>query len=336
MIRTAESVKRGHPDKVCDQIADKILDECLIQDKTSKVALEVMGGHGIVTVTGEVTTCAYVDIRKIVKQVYKDIGYTNEIGVQVNVVSQSPDIFKGVKKGGAGDQGVMVGYACSENKGMIPQELMYSRYITGQLETLQEDYDFILPDGKAQITLKDDKITRIVISNQTTDEQKLKEVVKKEILSSLKKEMTKGCRVYINPTGKFEQGGFDADSGVTGRKIVCDAYGPRVPVGGGAFSGKDPSKVDRSAAYMARKIAVDYLKKYKAKEVFVYLAYSIGKAQPMQATAKICFDDKTIFKEIKEYDLTPNGIIDFLNLKEPIYYATAKNGHFGQGFRWDK
>lgn len=339
MIRTAESVKRGHPDKICDQISDAILDECLKQDKNSRAAIEVMGGHGIITVCGELTTNAYVDIREVVMKVYKDIGHNDDnIGVQVNVVKQSPDISQGVDTGGAGDQGVMVGYACNDNKAMIPHELYLARLITNGLEELQSYSDKVLPDGKAQVTIDDNnQAIKIVISNQTTDEADLKKRIMDHIIPPIPK--AKGCEIFINPTGKFLIGGFDADTGLTGRKIVIDAYGPRVAVGGGAFSGKDPSKVDRSAAYMARHVAVKLLKQWEAQEVTVKVAYCIGKAEPMMANAIIIKSDAVIEKELDKQQFTPKNIIKTLKLKDPKYvnyYKTAQHGHFGNGFIWDK
>jgi S-adenosylmethionine synthetase len=322
-MRTAECVSPGHPDKVCDQISDAILDECLKQDPDSRVAIETMGGHGIVTITGELTTKAYVDMAGIAKKVYREIGYTDEIGVQVNVVSQSPDIAQGVDTGGAGDQGIMVGFASKENEQMIPQELYLARKILK--EVLDLGYG---PDGKSQVTLDSEgNIVKLVISVQHKENQDIKPV---------KALANKYCKDnVVNGTGKFVLAGFAADAGVTGRKIVNDAYGPQVPVGGGAFSGKDPSKVDRSAAYMARRIAVDYLKKFKADAVIVKIAYSIGVAEPLMAQAEIYKDDRVTILEIKDYDLTPKGIIKYLRLKKPIYRKTAEWGAFGNNFGWE-
>lgn len=341
MLKTAESVKRGHPDKICDQISDAILDECLKQDENSRVAIEVMGGHNNIYVCGELTTKAYVNIHEIAKKVYKDVGYKDNIGVITNIVSQSSDISQGVDIGGAGDQGIMVGYGCNDNKAMIPTELYLAREITLMLEGLQDEK--ILPDGKAQVTLNsDNKILKMVISNQTTDEDYLKDAIRRRIFAdeSIKAHLAPETEIYINPTGKFEIGGFEADTGLTGRKLVVDNYGPQVSLGGGCFSGKDPSKVDRSGAYMARKIAVDCLKKYEAEEALVKLAYVIGKADPAMAIAIV--KTKTGEKFINlltdgeaKYDLSPKGIINFLELKNPIYYKTAQHGHFGHNFKWD-
>lgn len=341
MIKTAESVKRGHPDKICDQISDAILDECLKQDENSRVAVETMGGHGKIYICGEITTKAIVDFKSAAKNVYKDVGYSPDaVEVIDNVSVQSPDIAMGVDNGGAGDQGIMVGYACAKNHGMVPHELYLARKMTMLVEKLQDDK--ILPDGKAQVTLDDnDKIIAMVISNQTKDEKYFEEMIKEKVLSDeeINDAITPDTKIFINPTGKFEIGGFDADTGLTGRKLAVDNYGPNVPLGGGCFSGKDPSKVDRSAAYMARKIAVDYLKKYGADEVLVKLAYIIGRAEPAMASAVLKIKGEEKFINLLEdgngYDLTPRGIINFLNLKRPIYFETSKHGHFGHGFRWE-
>jgi S-adenosylmethionine synthetase len=341
-MRTAEAVSKGHPDKICDQISDAILDDILKQDPDARVAIETMGGHGIITLTGEVTTTAYCDMASIAKKVYKDIGYKDEVGVQVNVVTQSPDISQGVDTGGAGDQGIMVGYACNDNEEMIPQELYLARKL---LDLVLKNKD-LGPDAKSQITLNEDKISRIVLSVQHREDTKLDEIKETlyNILDTWGYEKSDDCQVIVNGTGKFVVGGFTADTGVTGRKIVQDAYGPQVQVGGGAFSGKDPSKVDRSAAYMARYLAVQILKEEPhASEATVKIAYSIGVARPLMVSVEL--KDSTGWTKAEEeyldnflesYDLTPQGIIKFLDLKKPIYQITSENGHFGHGFNWDK
>lgn len=341
MIKTAESVKRGHPDKICDQISDAILDECLKYDSASRVAVETMGGHGKIYICGEITTNAVIDFKKIAKDVYQEVGYDpKEVEVVNNLVVQSPDIAMGVDAGGAGDQGIMVGYATYANKDMIPEELYLARRITMLIERMEDEK--ILPDGKAQVTLdKDNKIIKLVISNQTRDEEYFKKAVKNNILTDteIAKAIKENTQIYINPTGKFELGGFEADTGLTGRKLVVDNYGPQISLGGGCFSGKDPSKVDRSAAYMARKIAVDYLKIFEADEVLVKLAYVIGHPDPAMAAILLTLGQEKKFIDLlennKRYDLTPKGIIDFLDLKKPIYYKTSQHGHFGHGFKWD-
>lgn len=340
-MRTAESVSPFHPDKLADQISDAILDDILKQDPDARVAIETMGGHGIITITGELTTKAYCYMDRIAKKVYKDAGYTDDIGVQVNVVSQSPDIAQGVDTGGAGDQGIMVGYACNENEAMIPQELYLARKILQSVLEVRE----LGPDGKSQVTLNDEgKISRLVISVQEEGVLETEPIVM-QVLNDYKDYFSEDCKVIVNGTGKFVQGGFDADTGLTGRKIVNDAYGPQVPVGGGAFSGKDPSKVDRSAAYMARKIAVDKLKEYKAEDVIIEIAYSIGIAKPLMVSGRVRINDNIKMPSVwvdldsddfKSYDLTPQGIIKYLDLKKPIYQETAKWGAFGTGQGWDK
>lgn len=323
MIRTAESVSPMHPDKICDRVSDAILDECLKQDPYSRVAAETMGGHGIITITGEFTTSAYVNVRKVV---YSLLG--DKYGVQVNIVEQSPEIARGVDTGGAGDQGIMVGYACDETPELMPLEVILSRELNRFIFNKYGKKN----DGKTQVTLDSatGQIFSIVASFQNISKKDLIKDVKQ--WGKKKKLNLKKTQIYCNPTGDWQIGGFEADTGVTGRKLMVDNYGPRVPVGGGCFSGKDPTKVDRSAAYMARRIAVDYLKKYKAKEVFSYLAYAIGKAEPLQATVIVDGNEM----QITSYNLTPKGIIDFLDLRKPIYEKTARYGHFGNGFKWDK
>ena len=315
MVRTAEVVTPRHPDKICDRISDAILDACLKQDPDSRVAIETMGGHGIITVTGELTTKAFVDIPAVVKKVYG-----RDIGVQTNIVIQSPEISQGVDTGGAGDQGIMIGYACDDNEEMVPQEYYLARKLA---QRIYEEYPF---DGKTQVTLLDGGKARVVASFQNTTTKKLEDLCTRffKVLDIEIKSL------HCNPAGDWSLGGFDADAGLTGRKLAVDNYGPRVPLGGGAFSGKDATKVDRSAAYMARRIAVDYLKEFKAKEVLVRLAYAIGHDQPLEATAIV--DGSTTV--IRDYDLSPKGIIKFLDLKKPIFSKTAEWGHMGNNFKW--
>ncbi len=325
MIKTAESVTKAHPDKICDQISDAILDACLEQDPKSRVAIETLGGHGVITVCGELTTKAYVNIREIAKNVYKDCGYDEEIGVVVNVVEQSQEIGHGVDQDGAGDQGIMVGYATSETPEMLPLEMVLSRKLTKAMGR---------HDGKAQVTVKDGKIENILTS--LCDNGKMKDVKLEAVVNSFKKYFPAGKTVkdlwLQNPNGKWTIGGFAADTGLTGRKLAVDNYGPNIPLGGGCFSGKDATKVDRSAAYMARKIAVDYLKKRRAKEVFVHIAYAIGVAKPLMAVVTI----DRVQEEIKGYDLRPSAIIKFLHLRKPQFRKTAEYGHFGNNFLWDR
>ncbi len=319
MYRTAEFVTPKHPDKLCDQISDTILDACLREDKNSRVAVETMGGHGIITVTGEITSKANVDIRKAVKSIIK-----NDIGIQINIVKQSSEISGGVDSGGAGDQGIMIGYACNDNPELIPQEAYLAR---GLCRFIYKEYPV---DGKTQITLKGNIIIAVVASFLNTQVSKLKKLVFR--WASINKLNLNQATIHLNPAGNWHNGGFNADTGLTGRKLVVDNYGPRIPLGGGAFSGKDATKVDRSAAYMARRIAVDYIRKFGAKEVFVRLAYVIGIVEPIEATAYA--DGREL--PVSLYDLSPQGIIKYLDLCKPIYAKTAQWGHFGNGFNWDK
>jgi len=329
MLRTAENVTFGHSDKVCDQISDAILDECLKQDPNTRAGIEVCGGHGQLFITGEVTTTANFDAAQIARDLYKEIGYKEQLKIMVNIVKQSPDIARGVDTGGAGDQGIMVGYATSETEEFLPREHVLANKLARKLEEVRLKGDtalakILMPDAKAQITLDNGNVDTVVISTQHkegVDQAQLKEWIINEIVKPIVPEYK---TIFINPAGSFVQGGFEADAGLTGRKIIVDNYGPQIPVGGGCYSGKDPSKVDRSAAYMARYLAVEYLKKYKAKEVLVKLAYAIGYPQPIMATAQVDGE----FIEIKGYDLSPRGIITKLNLKKPQYKARARYGFF--------
>ena len=318
--KTAESVSPKHPDKLCDQISDAILDAYLKQDSNARVAAETCGGHGVVFVTGEITSTADdVDIEKIVKRIAGD-----DLEVHTKIVKQSPEIAQGVDTGGAGDQGIMIGYACDETPELLPREVVLSRRLN------QFIYDKHPYDGKTQVTIAPDgSIDSIVASFQNVEKSELEKLVREFIKDN---NLEGKLELHINPAGDWHQGGFDADTGLTGRKLIVDNYGPRVAIGGGCYSGKDPSKVDRSAAYMARRIAVDYLKKRHAHEVLVRLAYAIGYAEPLEKT--VIIDGKP--EEIEGYDLTPNGIIKYLDLKRPIYEATARYGHYGEGFDWDK
>jgi S-adenosylmethionine synthetase len=319
-FKSAESVSPGHPDKLCDQISDAVLDAYLAKDPDARVAVETTGGHGKVFVVGEVTSTGHPDIEPIVKRLAGDVD------VEVRLVKQSPEIAQGVDTGGAGDQGIMVGYACADTPELLPLEVVLSRRLN---QFLYDKWPF---DGKTQVTLRDGKIESAVASFQNAPKDKLKAAVEQWLDEEELANPVDGVKLHINPAGDWQQGGFDADTGLTGRKLVVDNYGPQVPIGGGCFSGKDPSKVDRSAAYMARRIAVDYLNKHSAKEVFCYLAYAIGEAQPLEAT--VIVDGKQ--QVVEGYDLTPKGIIKFLDLKRPIYEPTARYGHFGHPeFAWE-
>ncbi len=320
--RTAESVSPGHPDKICDQISDAVLDAYLAQDPTSRVAVEAVGGHGKVFVVGEVTSTGHVDVEPIIKRIAGD-----DVETEVRIVKQSPEIAGGVDTGGAGDQGIMVGYACNETDELLPLEVVLSRKLNQFL------YATWPHDGKTQVTLRDGQIESIVASFQHAAQADLQTQVEAWVQQEPLAVAADKVSLHINPAGDWEQGGFDADTGLTGRKLVVDNYGPGIPIGGGCFSGKDPSKVDRSAAYMARSIAVDYLKKHDAKEVYCYLAYAIGYAEPLEAT--VIVDGKQ--QLVTGYDLTPAGIIQHLDLRRPIYEQTARYGHFGHPeFPWEQ
>jgi S-adenosylmethionine synthetase len=314
MLKTAECVSPGHPDKMCDRISDAVLDAYLEQDPKSRVAVEAVGSHGKIFVTGEVTSKAKdVDICSIVNSIVD-----GEYDLSVHVVEQSPEIAQGVDTGGAGDQGIMTGYATRETDTYMPKEYELAR---GLCQAAYEKYPY---DGKTQVTINaTGEVDSVVCSFQNAPTEDLRKLVEDNI---------PGAKEYhINPAGEWSQGGFDADAGLTGRKIIIDNYGPEIAVGGGAFSGKDPSKVDRSGAYMARRVAVDYLEKYpEAQTVLVKLAYAIGHPEALMAVAVV----DGVPEEIEGYDLTPNGIKSFLQLDAPIYKDTAAWGHFGRGFNW--
>jgi len=309
-IKTCEFVSPKHPDKTCDLIADSLLDTFLRGDPKSRVAIEVMGGHGHVSVSGEVTSGAEVDIPRLVKSIAGE-----DYEVKVYITKQSPEIARGVDDGGAGDQGIMVGYATSETENFMPLEYELARDLCRKI---YEKYPY---DGKTQVTIKDKKVKTVVASFQNT---------KKAELEKLVRGLIKAEEYLINPAGDWRVGGFDADSGLSGRKIVVDNYGPEVGVGGGSFSGKDFTKVDRSAAYMARRIAVDYLQKFGAGKVRTKLAYAIGKKEPVMAVAEV--DGRIV--EISGYDLSPRGIYNFLDLGRVKWADTAAWGHFGRNFSW--
>jgi S-adenosylmethionine synthetase len=318
--RTAESVSPKHPDKIADQISDAILDAHLREDPYARVAVDVAGGHGKVFVTGEVTSRAtQVDVEAIVKRLAGDVE------VIEHIAAQSPEIAAGVDTGGAGDQGIMIGYATSETAEFLPLEVVLARRLN---QYIFADWPY---DGKTQITLDGDTIVQIVASFQHAPQAELQRLVQNWLQDDDLAQVGTNLQVHVNPCGDWAIGGFDADAGLTGRKLAVDNYGPRIPVGGGAFSGKDASKVDRSAAYIARKIAITYLKARQAKEVYVRLAYAIGVVEPLEVTVII----DGVAEKGEGYDVTPNGIIESLQLRRPIYEETARYGHFGHGFDWE-
>jgi S-adenosylmethionine synthetase len=363
---TSESVSEGHPDKVCDQISDSVLDEILAHDPTARVACESFVTTGLALVGGEITTNHYVDVQRIVRNVIKSIGYT-EAGVGFDadscsvlsaIHSQSPDIAQGVDTGGAGDQGMMFGYACSETPEFMPMPIMLAHKLVKRLSDIRKkhknDMPYLRPDAKSQVTIEYEgkrplRIDTIVISTQHAARMKqstiksdvIEHVVKKVIPAHL---LDKKTRYFVNPTGKFEVGGPHGDSGLTGRKIIVDTYGGRAPHGGGAFSGKDPTKVDRSAAYAARHVAKNVVAAGLASECQIQVAYAIGVADPVSILVQTfgtgVLPDHEIAQIIrKEVDMRPLDIIKRLNLRRPIYRKTASYGHFGRNekeFTWEK
>jgi S-adenosylmethionine synthetase len=333
-IYTVESVTSGHPDKVCDQISDAILDTCLAQDPNSRVAVEAFGGHNVLVIGGEITSNAKVDYESVARKVYKDIGYDQELKILTNVVQQSPDISQGVDTGGAGDQGIMYGFAVNETPEFLPEAVVKVHKLSKGLEDLRKNKDilWLKPDGKTQITVKDKKIKTVLVSCQH-QESVSNEEIKNTLIEKLIKPIIgdiSGIEILINPTGKFCQGGFEADTGLTGRKIMVDTYGGLIPHGGGCFSGKDPTKVDRSGAYMARFTAKNIVFQGLAKQCLVSVAYAIGKAEPLMIQA-INEDGESLSNIInKNFDFRPKAIIEKLDLKKPIYQKTASYGHFGK------
>ncbi len=368
---TSESVTEGHPDKLCDRISDEVLDEVIRQDPTGRVACETFVTVGLVIVGGEITTSAYVDIHKLVRNAIKDIGYTkSEYGfcydscAILNAIgSQSPDIAQGVDTGGAGDQGLMSGYACKETKALMPMPIELSHKLTQQLAKVRKKniLPYLGPDGKSQVTIeyrdgKPYRIDAIVVSTQHTEEilarggmkitkKSIDEIIDKVVMPILPKKMIdRNTKFYVNPTGKFVIGGPQSDTGMTGRKIIVDTYGGMAAHGGGAFSGKDPTKVDRSACYMTRYIAKNVVASGLAEKCTLQVAYAIGVAQPVSLTVFCDKTNKVSEERIEElikkhFDLTPQGMIKELDLLRPIYAKTSAYGHLGRNdkdFTWEK
>ncbi|MBU8934639.1 MAG: methionine adenosyltransferase [candidate division Zixibacteria bacterium] len=368
---TSESVTEGHPDKLCDQISDGVLDEVLRQDKHGRVACESFATVGLVIVGGEITTHAYVDIDSLVRGIIRDIGYTNPAygfsydacSVLNAIGSQSPDIAQGVDVGGAGDQGLMSGYACRETKELMPLPIILAHKLCLRLAKVRKNgtLPYLGPDGKSQVTVEYDdnkprRIDTVVVSTQHTEDildrtgkkitnKSRAEIIDKVILPILPKRMVdRKTRFLVNPTGKFVIGGPKADTGMTGRKIIVDTYGGMATHGGGAFSGKDPTKVDRSASYAARYVAKNIVASGLADKCSIQLAYAIGVAEPVSmmvftdGTQKV--PEERIVELIKKhFNLTPQGIIKQLDLLKPIYGRTAAYGHFGRNektFSWEK
>ncbi len=368
---TSESVTEGHPDKLSDQISDGVLDDLLAQDPMSRVACETFVTVGLVVVGGEITTKGFVDIQRLVRQIVKEIGYTkpgygfsyDSCAILNAIGSQSPDIAQGVDTGGAGDQGLMTGYACDETPELMPMPIMLAHRLCRKLtETRQHNVlPFLGPDGKSQVTIdyvngKPARCEAIVLSSQHDESildntgKKITEQARQQMIDTIIKPIVPAAmldantKIYVNPTGKFVIGGPQSDTGMTGRKIIVDTYGGMASHGGGAFSGKDPTKVDRSAAYMARYIAKNIVASGLATRCTVQLAYAIGVPEPVSI---MVYTDKTsqvseerLIELIrKHFALTPKGIIDMLLLRRPIYRKTAAYGHFGRTepeFSWEK
>ncbi len=361
---TSESVSEGHPDKVSDQISDAILDAMLAQDPNSRVAVETMVTTGLAVISGEVTTEAYIDVQEVVRDVIREIGYTkpgyrfdaDSCGVMVSIHQQSPDIAMGVDRLGAGDQGMMFGYASRETDTYMPMSLQYAHDLVRELADIRKNttnMPYLRPDSKSQVTVEYDKnnkplrIHTIVVSTQhdeDVEQEKIKQDVRKYLIPRVipQELMDDKTILHVNPTGKFVIGGPHGDTGLTGRKIIVDTYGGRGAHGGGAFSGKDASKVDRSAAYAARHIAKNIVAAEIADECLIQLAYAIGIAEPVSInvntyrTGKIS-DDKLVALIKKIFDCTPDGIIRRFDLRKPIFRKTAAYGHFGRDeFPWEK
>ena len=373
---TSESVTEGHPDKVCDQISDGVLDEVLRQypdDPSERVACETYVTMGLLIIGGEITTKAYVDIQKMCRNILKEIGYTHPkygfdyhtCAILNSIHTQSPDIAMGVDAGGAGDQGMMFGYACKETPELMPLPIMLAHKLCQRLAEVRKKgiLDYLGPDGKSQVTIeyvngKPSRATSVVLASQHTEsvvdkktdmmsEDARREIIAKVAKPVLKEYLDKDTKFYINQTGKFLVGGPQSDTGMTGRKIIVDTYGGTIPHGGGAFSGKDPTKVDRSAAYMARYVAKNLVAAGIAEKLMIQLAYVIGKAEPLSIMVETYgtgrLSNEKIVKTIEDnFDLTPGGIIHTLKLRNSSngrYRKAAAYGHFGrdgEGFTWER
>jgi len=361
---TSESVTEGHPDKIADQISDSILDAILAQDPLGRVACETLVTTGLVVVAGEITTKAWVDVQDVVRGTINDVGYNRgkygfdaeTCAVLSSIHSQSPDIAMGVNTGGAGDQGLMFGFACTETDELMPLPIMLAHKLTKGLSCARRDgmLEYLRPDGKSQVTVEYEgrrpvRIDAVVVSSQhsplVTQETMKQDIVEKIVNRVIPEELRDAnTKIYVNPTGRFVVGGPHGDAGVTGRKIIVDTYGGAAPHGGGAFSGKDPTKVDRSACYMARYIAKNVVSAGIADRALVQLAYAIGVADPVsvmvhtEGTGRV--PEERITGIVRDhFQLTPRGIIDELALRRPIYKKTAAFGHFGRTepeFTWER
>jgi S-adenosylmethionine synthetase len=361
---TSESVTEGHPDKIADQISDAVLDEVLEGDPMGRVACETLVTTGLVVVAGEITTSTHVDYAEVAREVIRDVGYTRAkygfdfetCGVISAIKKQSPDIAKGVDTGGAGDQGLMFGFACDETPELMPMPIQLAHSLTRRLAEVRRSrvVDFLRPDGKSQVTVEyidghPARVDCVVVSTQHSDKvsnQDLYDAVTQEVIRPVIPESMrdKNTKFHINPTGRFVTGGPMGDAGLTGRKIIVDTYGGYSRHGGGALSGKDPTKVDRSACYMARYVAKNLVRAGLAKRIEVQLAYAIGVAEPVSVMTDTFGTGTIPNSQITElvrafFDLTPKGIIETLDLRRPVYRPTAAYGHFGRtgpGFTWER
>jgi S-adenosylmethionine synthetase len=338
---TVESVTSGHPDKICDQISDAILDAHLSQDPDARVAVEAFGSHGLLVIGGEVTSNAKINYKNIAENIYKEIGYSNPLEIITRVSEQSHEIGQGVDTGGAGDQGIMYGFATDETKEMIPKGVVIAHALSKRLEEARRNGEikWLRPDGKTQVTISYGKVKTILISTQhepgITNEE-IYSLVLEKIIKPIVGEIG-DIRIIINPSGAFTLGGFEADAGLTGRKIMVDSYGGLVPHGGGCFSGKDATKVDRSGAYMARFVAKNLVSNGYAKKALVSVSYAIGFPDPVMIEG-VDENGKSLKETImKNFDFRPKAIIKTLNLQDPIYQKTATYGHFGKkDLPWEK
>lgn len=359
---TSESVTEGHPDKLCDTISDSILDECIKQDSNARVAVETFASSNRITLAGQITFKGEIDYEKIVRETIKNIGYGDEnididyktCKVDINITEQSSDIAMGVDVGGAGDQGIMFGFASDETENYMPYAISLAHKLSQRLTQVRKEkiVPYLRPDGKTQVTVeyednKPKRIETILISTQHEaeigQEQLKKDIIEKVIKQTIPENMMdENTNIYINPTGRFVIGGPLGDTGLTGRKIIVDTYGGYARHGGGAFSGKDPSKVDRSSAYMMRHIAKNIVANGYAKKCEIQVSYAIGMEEPLSVHVDTFGTgnktEEELVKLIKEkFDLTPDGIIKYLNLKQPIYSQTTNYGHFGkEGLPWEK
>ncbi|MCD5397482.1 methionine adenosyltransferase [candidate division NPL-UPA2 bacterium] len=363
-LYTSESVAEGHPDKIADQISDAVLDAVMDKDARGRVACEALVTTGLAFVAGEITTDCYVDIPSIVRETIRQIGYNKPengfdyqtCGVMTAIQEQSPDIALGVDTGGAGDQGMMFGYATTETPELMPLPIMLAHKLVRKLARVRKEniLDYLRPDGKSQVTVEYDKgkpvrVKTAVVSahhNSGVKIEKIREDIRREVIDPVlpAEFMGDDTNIFINPTGRFEVGGPQGDTGLTGRKLIADTYGGVGSHGGGSFSGKDPTKVDRSGSYMARHLAKTIVASGLANQCEIQIAYAIGIAEPVsllvntQGTGKIP-EEKIVELVRKNFDLTPRGIIEYLDLRRPIYKKTAVYGHFGreeEGFPWEK